>query len=224
VDWGLPAEKIRVEDYGRDRVRRPAPDRAGEPTRLAFFGQINYYKGIFVLLRAMKTLADWDSRATLCIRGANLDIQGGSFRAEFERLLAATAGNVEHAGPYEHADLADLMSGIDWVVVPSIWWENSPLVIQEAFLHGRPVICSDIGGMAEKVADGVSGLHFRAGDPLSLARVLQSATASRELWRDLRAGIPEVYPMDSHIAALSELYGDLLGAGMRDAKPPMASA
>ena len=56
------------------------------------------------------------------------------------------------------------MAEIDWVVVPSIWWENSPLVIQEAFLHGRPVICSDIGGMAEKVRHGVDGLHFRVGD------------------------------------------------------------
>ena len=37
-------------------------------------------------------------------------------------------------------------------------------------MHGRPVICSDIGGMAEKVTDGVDGLHFRGGDPEDLAR------------------------------------------------------
>ena len=62
------------------------------------------------------------------------------------------------------------MARIDWVVVPSIWWENGPLVILEAFQHGRPVICSDIGGMSEKVTDGVNGLHFRRGDPRDLAR------------------------------------------------------
>ena len=62
------------------------------------------------------------------------------------------------------------MAEIDWVVVPSIWWENSPLVIQEAFLHGRPVICSDIGGMAEKVEHEVNGLHFRVGDHAALGR------------------------------------------------------
>ena len=70
------------------------------------------------------------------------------------------------------------MASVDWVVVPSIWWENSPLVIQEAFLHGRPVICSDIGGMAEKVDDGVNGLHFRTGDPRSLAQAIRRATSS----------------------------------------------
>ena len=51
------------------------------------------------------------------------------------------------------------MAEVDWVVVPSIWWENAPLVIQEAFRHRRPVICGDIGGMAEMVRDGVDGLH-----------------------------------------------------------------
>jgi len=62
------------------------------------------------------------------------------------------------------------MAAVDWVVVPSIWWENSPLVIQEAFAHGRPVICSDIGGMAEKVAHEKNGLHFRANDPFQPRR------------------------------------------------------
>ena len=72
-------------------------------------------------------------------------------------------------GRYDHQRSAALMRNIDWVIVPSIWWENSPLVIQEAFMYGRPVICSDIGGMAEKVRDGVDGLHFRAGDAQDLA-------------------------------------------------------
>ena len=55
------------------------------------------------------------------------------------------------------------MRSIDWTIIPSIWWENSPIVIQESFFHGRPMICSNIGGMAEKITDGVDGLHFRVG-------------------------------------------------------------
>jgi glycosyltransferase involved in cell wall biosynthesis len=102
------------------------------------------------------------------------------------------------------------MENIDWVVVPSIWWENSPLVIQEAFLHGRPVICSDVGGMAEKVTDGVNGLHFPAGDPAGLARVLAQAAANPDLWALLRSQIPSIFSMDEHIAALEHLYTSLL--------------
>ena len=100
------------------------------------------------------------------------------------------------------------MAETDWVVVPSIWWENSPLVIQEAFFHGRPVICSDIGGMAEKVRDGVDGLHFRRNDAFSLAGAFETAATSPRLWKGLREGIREPHAMDTHVARLLDLYGE----------------
>jgi glycosyltransferase involved in cell wall biosynthesis len=102
------------------------------------------------------------------------------------------------------------MESVDWVVVPSIWWENSPLVIQEAFLYGRPVICSDIGGMAEKVTDGKNGLHFRTGDPASLAQVIQRAVSSPALWDELRLGVPRVYTLNEQVSRLTKLYRELL--------------
>ena len=83
-------------------------------------------------------------------------------------------------------------------LLPSRWWENSPLVVQEAFTHRRPVICSGIGGLAEKVDDEVNGLHFNVGDPDSLAWVIQRAATEPGLWERLRAGIPHVYTVDEH--------------------------
>jgi glycosyltransferase involved in cell wall biosynthesis len=136
-------------------------------------------------------------------------LQPQKFRDELDGLLSKItdgANNVTLAGQYAHDDLPRLMAEVDWVVVPSRWWENSPLVIQEAFLHKRPVICSNIGGMAEKVTDGVDGLHFRAGDPRSLARVLERATTSPALWESLRAGIPGIYDMQAHVASLRDMY------------------
>src|ERR1051326_581524 len=103
------------------------------------------------------------------------------------------------------------MAEVDWVVVPSRWPENSPLVIQEAFHHRRPVICSGVGGMAERVADGVDGLHFRVGDASSLAGVLRRALRTPGLFGKLRAGIRPVYSMEEHVAALTRIYGELLG-------------
>jgi glycosyltransferase involved in cell wall biosynthesis len=82
------------------------------------------------------------------------------------------------------------MREIDWVVVPSTWWENSPVVIQEAFLHGRPIITSDIGGMAEKVRNNIDGLHFRAASAESLVDRLVEALRSPDLWERLRSRIP----------------------------------
>src|ERR1044071_6965300 len=102
------------------------------------------------------------------------------------------------------------MANFDWVVVPSIWWENSPLVIQEAFQHGRPVICSDIGGMAEKVTHGVNGLHFRRGDAHSLAAAMRRAVDTPGVCEKLRSGTPHVQPTPEHVACLSRHYRALL--------------
>jgi glycosyltransferase involved in cell wall biosynthesis len=217
VDWGIPRDRIRFEDYGRIREHQIVPEqtrRDGARNRIGFFGQLNYFKGVDVLIKAMAILGEGDVDAHLWLHGANLELQPQGFQEQLTELLdevKAGPDNVTLAGKYDHADLPRLMAEIDWVIVPSRWWENSPLVIQEAFLHGRPVICSDIGGMAEKVADGVNGLHFRVGDARSLARVFERAVTTPGLWDALRAGAPEVYDMHDHVASLSRMYDEQLG-------------
>jgi glycosyltransferase involved in cell wall biosynthesis len=184
--------------------------------RFGFFGQLTPYKGVDVLLEAMRII-ERESRlgddtlrsARAWIHGSNLDLQPGEFQNKFHEL-SSEASNVTVVGRYDHASIPQLMANIDWVVVPSIWWENSPLVIQEAFHHLRPVICSDIGGMAEKVQDGVNGLHFQAGKPESLADAIRHATATEGLWERLREGIPEVYPMNRHVSVLGDVYRTLV--------------
>jgi glycosyltransferase involved in cell wall biosynthesis len=183
--------------------------------RIGFFGQLNPFKGIDVLLRAMTRLAaDPDAEggplARLRVHGANLDLQPGGFQNTIRELLDETRDAVTFVGRYEPSDIGRLMEAVDWVVIPSVWWENSPLVIQEAFAHGRPVIASDIGGMAEKVTDGVDGIHFRAGDPDDLAETIRAAVSTPGLWERLRAGIGEVYPMATHVRELGSLYTALM--------------
>jgi glycosyltransferase involved in cell wall biosynthesis len=69
------------------------------------------------------------------------------------------------------------MKACDFVLMASKWWENSPVVIQEAFAAQRPVIAPNIGGMAEKITDRVSGRHFMPNDPADLARLLLECAA-----------------------------------------------
>jgi GT2 family glycosyltransferase/glycosyltransferase involved in cell wall biosynthesis len=228
VEWGIPPEKIRFEEYGR-HLFRPCKDSIPDRprNRFGYFGQLNWFKGVDVLLEAIAILtasADAIPSAArakellngttpspqLCIHGANLELQGEEFQAKFKASLGALKDSVTFAGPYSRDELPRRMANTDWVVVPSLWWENSPLVIQEAFGHGRPVICSDIGAMREKVEDGRNGLHFRAGDARSLAQTMQRAITSPGLWESLVDGIPKVYPMDEHISALKRLYEELL--------------
>jgi glycosyltransferase involved in cell wall biosynthesis len=104
------------------------------------------------------------------------------------------------------------MRSIDWAVVPSLWWENAPLVILEAFRHRRPVIAADIGGMAEMVGHGVNGLLFRRADVRDLERAMVHAATERGLWSRLRAGIPPVATVAEMAAAHGRLYRALLEA------------
>lgn len=228
IAWGIPAEKIEFEEYGRREfptlAEAPAVERPR--TRLGYFGQLTPFKGVQVLLAAMKRLeqdraatrraADAAPKPHLWLHGANLDLQPGTFQNDFRALVAETRDDVTLIGRYAHDQLPGLMENLDWIVVPSIWWENSPLVIQEAFLHGKPIICSDIGGMAEKVTDGVNGLHFRAGDAASLARTIQHAITTPGLWEKLRAGIPKIYAMAESAAKLSRIYEELIEQKRRE--------
>jgi glycosyltransferase involved in cell wall biosynthesis len=209
VEWGLPREKIVFEDYGRRPVERAAEtgDRAGR-NRLGFFGQFTPFKGADLLVEAMNLLSPGE--AELRLHGANLEYQPKPFQKRFNELVERMSGSVTMVGRYAHEQLPQLIADVDWVVVPSIWWENSPLVIQEAFSHGRPVICSDIGGMAEKVADGVNGLHFRAGDAASLAQAIRRALMTPGLWERLREGIPPIYDITEQVSVMERLYDNTL--------------
>ncbi|MDX6555993.1 MAG: hypothetical protein QOD86_2188 [Miltoncostaeaceae bacterium] len=223
LDWGVPPERIRFEEYGRRPMAGSAEPPRERRDRFGFFGQLNPFKGIDVLLRAMQRLsaerADAGAPdepdggrplARLRVHGANLDLQPGGFQNEIRALLDDTRDAVTFVGRYEPSDIGRLMEAVDWVVIPSVWWENSPLVIQEAFAHGRPVIASDIGGMAEKVADGVDGIHFRAGDPDDLAETIRTAVSTPGLWDRLRSGIGDVYPMATHVGEMCSLYTALM--------------
>jgi glycosyltransferase involved in cell wall biosynthesis len=214
IEWGIAPERIRLEENGcaHDVPRASALDGNDQRlrNRLGYFGQLNRFKGIHILLDAMRLLQKEGVDAHLWIHGANLDLQTIDFQKQVADLVTGSSDNVTLVGRYEQDALPRLMAGVDWVIVPSIWWENSPLVIQEAFLHGRPVICSDIGGMAEKVTDGVNGLHFHARDAVSLARTLRRAATTPDLWHSLQKGIPTVHRMEDHVATLSQLYLDLI--------------
>jgi glycosyltransferase involved in cell wall biosynthesis len=223
VDWGIPRDKLRFEDYGRT-PQTPLPVRTADRrrTRLGFFGQMNPYKGVETLIAAMRIVAERDPDVHLYIYGANLSVLPPDQHERITGALGHASANVTFAGPYTPADVPHLMSQTDWVVVPSIWWENSPLVIQEAFMHGRPVICSDIGGMAEKVTHGVNGLHFAVGNAEHLAQTISAAVNAPELWEKLRGGIPQIYPMNEHIASLHAIYDDLIDRSGRESQPAAA--
>jgi glycosyltransferase involved in cell wall biosynthesis len=194
ADWGLPAEKIGVIENGlakiRAGVRRSSDERAS--WKFGFFGQINPYKGVDLILRTCALIAqDMDLRGKIKISiNGNLIGQSQEFINKFESAVREYSF-LEFVGPYENSRVSSLMSACDYILVPSTWWENSPVVIQEAYAAGRPVITAGIGGMAEKVIHNISGLHFDFADPAGLFSALAEA-ADVEVYERLCTGLPSV--------------------------------
>jgi glycosyltransferase involved in cell wall biosynthesis len=214
IAWGLPAASIEVIANGRPHVE-PAPHRLSVDGRrpvFGYFGNLNPWKGVPSLLKAAQRLTssgfeDFELR----IHGG-APFQSKDFVDEIEALLDETEPQVIRLGQYRRDELPALIAAVDWVVMPSIWWENAPLVIQEAFLHRRPVIASNIGGMAEAVRDEIDGLHVRPDDPVSLATTMRRAMETPGLWDSLVSGItspPDIAAVaDHHLIA----YGGIRGS------------
>ena len=216
--WGIERERISVIENGvpnlekRGTLPYPAVDRG---VTFGFFGQISRLKGINVVLDAADQLLESDDSIRIEVHG-DYSSQPEQFQRDFQERLAAAPKNFNYLGPYDNKRVNGLMQSVHAVLVPSIWWENSPLVIQEALANRRPVICSDIGGMAEKVRDGVDGFHFQAGSGWALAGLMRRLAADRTLLTSAHAAIaspPSVAETTSQILAV---YGDkTLGEGNR---------
>jgi glycosyltransferase involved in cell wall biosynthesis len=207
IAWGLDAGRVSViENIGPASMPAAPAPRSGGRLRIGFFGQISSLKGIQVLLDAAALLeADGNRDVQFEIHGDHTN-QPPEFQADFTRRIKQTGPNVRFHGAYDNAQVDRLMQGVDAVVVPSVWWENSPVVIQECRRNRVPVICSDIGGMAEKVADGIDGFHFPVGNAAALADLLAGLAADRPRLEAVTATIRPPASAAETLAAHLALY------------------
>jgi glycosyltransferase involved in cell wall biosynthesis len=193
IKWGLPGERVIAIENG---LLGCAPYQRKAKTdsvwTFGYFGQINPFKGVDLILEVIERIAadeELAARLRLRIHG-NFVGQPDTFVKRFQETLQS-ASFAKYLGPYSSSSVYRLMSECDYLLVPSNWWENSPVVIQEAYSVRTPVICTGIGGLAEKVLEGVSGLHFSRGDSTDLLRAMTTG-ADPKVAESLRAGIPDV--------------------------------
>jgi glycosyltransferase involved in cell wall biosynthesis len=207
---GYDEARLRHIPYGVEppagSLRKVPVGPAGQIT-FGFFGSVNPQKGLEILVSAFRQYKCDAFR--LVVRG---NMQHFPKYAKRVRAFAETDARIVFRGPYGHGELADALSGIDVLVVPSVWYENTPFVVLEAFAAGRPVIASDLGGLSELVKDGVNGRTFRAGDPGALMNVLHDFEDDPGLLPRLARAVGAVRTLEQNAQDFEALWEEALAA------------
>lgn len=203
---GLPVAKLTVVPHGIEMPDEAARDLLGEkrpfvpPLQIAYIGGIAWQKGVHVLVQAVNRLAD--DAARLMIYGDATAFPDYAARLEKE----STHPRIHLAGRLPRAQLWAALAQADVVVVPSLWYETSSLIVQEAFAAGVPVLAADIGAIPERVVDGVNGRLLPPGDVDALHAALHALIRKPARLAALRAGIGPVRTIDDHVADIEAIY------------------
>jgi glycosyltransferase involved in cell wall biosynthesis len=202
----FPGLALRVVPHGMElpqvqpRSRTRGPD---DPMVFGFAGVLGPHKGVHVLIKAFRRVQ---------APKAELRIHGGYFhQKEYFRYLQRLAegdGRIRFCGEYAAGQFAQVLGELDVFVMPSLSYENYPLALHEALACRVPVVASNVGGMAEAVKDGLTGLTFRMGNEEDLRLKLQGIIDQPERLNAMRQHLAQRAPvtLDEEAAAYRRIY------------------
>lgn len=206
----VPQHKIMVspqaasEDFARRMPRRRKSDHDTEVV-IGFLGRIVVEKGPDLIIRAMA-----DVSKDLPVR---LRVAGTGDEPSYERRirrLAARDPRIELVGLVEHEQVLQFLESIDVLAVPSRYMETGPLVVQEAQALGIPVMGANLGGIAERVRDGVDGWLLPFDDPRAWARAIVEAVSNRDKLARLSQNMHRSRTVADVASDMASLYRDVL--------------
>lgn len=177
----MPSLNLKLSHFGIDIDRRPKPRRANDVLKFGYIGQIAPHKGVHLLIRAFNRLASGT---------AALEIWGPlSQDADYVKMLTkeSEGRDIRFMGTFAAEETAAKLAGIDVIVVPSTWYENSPLILLQALASHTPAIVSDVLGMTEFVTHGVNGHHFKRGSVDALHDCMNEYVSDQNLKFELSA-------------------------------------
>lgn len=207
LEWGLAPEHIVQSRAGIDVAPFAGFERTqSERLRVAYLGTLAPHKGVHVLLEAWSRIAPAQrANAALTVYGPRA--HNPAYVARLDELARAAGATLAGGVPAERVPAT--LAHVDLLVMPSVWYENSPLVILEALATRTPLVVSDLGGMAELVEEDRHGWRFPTGDAAALAELLATILAEpARLERLYREGSP-VKPIETDATELLALYADL---------------
>lgn len=200
IHFGISQELVR----GFDRPRK----NGGGPVRFGYIGQITAHKGVDLLVDAFLRLGT--KNATLTVYGP-----GDQDRPYMDALRKAADGakGVSFRDPFPPKDLTERLAGFDVLVIPSRWYENSPLVLLYGLATRTPVVVTDVEGMNEFVRYGENGFTFRKNDRDHLTAVLRKFTDDPRWVEILSRNASYRKDVEDHAREVVAVYESVLRGG-----------
>jgi len=171
-----------------------------------YFGRLMTAKGCQVLVEAMHHVHP----------GIRLVIVGDGPQEEelHEQVARLGLSNVEFTGPKWGEELDPYLARARFVIVPSVWNENFPYVVLQAFASGKPVIGASRGGIPELVCDGKYGLVYDAHDPEALARCIErlwdAPEEAKAMGKAGREFVEREFNDERFYQSLTDIYREVL--------------
>lgn len=207
---GLPREQLSVMRQGVNVTGLPNASQSSEhhPLTFGYIGQLAEHKGVDLLVRAFRSLPYTSDQVRLVIYGD----PAKAWPPFWKQLQVQLANDprIILAGSFTNSEAPAVYNQLDALVMPSLWYENSPNVILEAFACKVPVIASNLGGMAELVSHNVNGLLFETGNASALAAALASVVENPKCLEKFRASIQPPITVETEMNSLTALYCEVL--------------
>ena len=209
IEFGLPPEKIIYSDNGMNLDLFKDVDKIkSDKIRLGFIGTLIPSKGVHVLIKAFNNIKN--DKAILKIYG-KAPVNNGIF--DYSHKIKRMAGhnkNIRFMGIFDNKDAAEIFREIDVLIVPSLWEENSPLVLHEAILTKTPVIASNLGGVSELIEHTKNGLLFKAGDSVDLFAQIQKILEIPYSAEKIKTQCVKIKDIEDNCKEIENIYNGIL--------------
>lgn len=237
VENGIKKDLIEKVGFGIDtsKLVNHRQKKPSQVLRIGFVGTFFEHKGVDLLLKAFLALsvAPVKDEKQLQIKpgeiypeqfaGAELKLYGdpGQFPEYFAKLKEIVdkggpmAEHVHFLGTFPNDKLGEIFEEIDVLVVPSRWYENTPLVMQSALATATPLIVTDLGGMAELVQEGVNGLLFKLNDFKHLSKQLAELLKSPAKLKQFAANIKPERTVGDMVDDIESIYAKVLAKRLK---------
>ena len=208
LDAGISPKKTLVSGFGLNADKRnPHIDRPlNSPIRFGYIGMLAELKGVDILIKAFSRIS-YPNKACLKIYGDRFH-----FPDYFQSLLKLSKNNpgISFEDTFPPEKLGEILAEVDVLMVPSIWYENTPLVVLEAMSAGVPVMASNVPGISQVIKDQVNGILFPRGDEEALAKCLDMVIEKPRFLSKLRRNPPSIKSMRENGNELESIYNQLI--------------